>query len=78
MTALLPSVDSLPNHELFRLPLQENRMSVDLTNQHKAMIEFSGRLQSLASQFADLYSKISLLENEIAAQNLNDDFFTAS
>ncbi len=46
-------------------PLQHEKAS-DYTRHYKAMMEFAQRLRSLETLYADVYSKVSLLEKEIA------------
>lgn len=49
-------------------PLYQQKLYTDYRSQHQAIMEFSNRLQSLAMQFEDLYSKIARMEEEIAIQ----------
>lgn len=65
MAALL--LDSPHQAQELLKPLSKQEMTADYRNQYIAFIEFSNRLQSLTRQFEDLYSKISKLEEEIAA-----------
>jgi hypothetical protein len=45
-------------------PLQHEKAS-DYARHYKAMMEFAQRLRSLETLYADVYSKVSLLEEEI-------------
>lgn len=49
-------------------PLQQENLSADYRNQYKAVMAFNHRLRALDTLFADLYSKVSTLEKEIAKQ----------
>lgn len=70
MTAPSHSSDLLSEDYIHGLlkPLQQEHHSADYRNQYKAVMEFNYRLHSLATLFADLYSKASTLEQEIAKQ----------
>lgn len=70
MTVPSNSLDLLSEdyiHELLK-PLQQENVSADYRNQYRAIMGFNQRLRSLEVLFADLYSKVSLLEKEIAKQ----------
>jgi|EndMetStandDraft_7_1072992.scaffolds.fasta_scaffold1463268_1 septal ring factor EnvC (AmiA/AmiB activator) len=75
MTVLLHPIEPHQIEEILK-PLHQENMSVDYRNQYKAILEFSKRLQSLESQFADLYSKISKLEQEIVTHKTTSSMIT--
>lgn len=55
-------------HELLKPLLEDGNLDIEYRHQHKMLTEFSKRLQSLETLYAQVYSRMTQLEKELSHQ----------